>query len=421
LKKVMRLRVATLACTLLLAAPAAADQLVIRGGGYGHGVGMSQWGADGLAAHGVPYAAILAHYYTGTALGTVPPTATVDVLLRGNTGSASLSGAALVRGASGPAHRLNPHRTYRVALASAGRVRVSGSGRGVVLAPPITFSPGATPLRVLGSALNGVTGGSYRGALRFAVATHGGLDAIDHVHIEDYVRGVVAGEAVPSWPPAALEAQAVATRGYAITSHDGPAGAPFNLYADTRSQLYRGVASETPSTDAAVAATAGQVVTYAGTPVKTYFFSSSGGYTEDIENAFPGAAAEPYLVGVPDPFDTASPLHTWTRKLSFAAAAAKLAGLVRGTFQGIEVLRRGASPRIIAAEVLGSGGPAPVSGDELASRFDLPSTWASFSVLGASGTETPEPDVSGQGLLPPAPGAPPGGGTGVSGGTAAGA
>ena len=189
--------------------------------------------------------------------------------------------------------------------------------------------------------------------------------------LEAYVRGVVGAEMPASWPLAALEAQAVASRTYAITDHAG--GTRFDVYADTRSQLYLGTQAQTAQTNAAVAATAGQVVTYAGQPAITYFFASSGGMTEDVQNGFPGAAAEPWLRGVPDPFDQ-GPQHTWSVSMSFAAAATRLRGLFRGAFRGIEVLRRGYSPRIVAAYVLGSAGRTEVDGPELASRLGLDST-----------------------------------------------
>ena len=98
---------------------------------------------------------------------------------------------------------------------------------------------------------------------------------VKRVPLERYVRGVVAAEMPSSFPAAALEAQAVASRTYALTSDAG--GSRFDVYSDTRSQVYRGVAAETSATNAAVAATAGQVVLYAGKPVITYFFASSGG------------------------------------------------------------------------------------------------------------------------------------------------
>jgi stage II sporulation protein D len=221
----------------------------------------------------------------------------------------------------------------------------------------------------------------------------------NHVHriaLETYVRGVVSAEVSGDWPTAALEAQAVASRTYALTANAG--NGKFDVYSDDRSQVYR-PSSETPQGNAAVAATAGQIVTYEGRPAITYFFASSGGMTESVQNSFPGAAAEPWLRGVTDPFDQ-GPLHSWTTSMSFASAAKRLRGLVHGSFRGIEVLKRGYSPRILSAYVVGSGGRAVISGPDLAARLGLYDTWAYFSVHGIHGTR-PEPDLSGYSTPPP--------------------
>ena len=259
---------------------------------------MSQYGALGFATHGYSDTQILAHYYTGTAIGQAPAGYIVRVLV--------------------------------------------GS-------------------------------------------------KVQAVPLEQYVRGVVAAEMPSSWPAAALEAQAIASRTYALTSDAG--GSRFDVYSDTRSQVYRGAAAETPQTNAAVAATAGQIVTYAGQPATTYFFASSGGSTENIENSFIGAAPEPWLKGVPDPYETSA--SNWRVSMSMASAQSRLAGLVKGSLLGIEVLKRGVSPRIVSAEVLGSRGDTLVSGPELEYRFALQSTWAYFNLQ--TGTSVVrEPDLSGQ-------------------------
>jgi stage II sporulation protein D len=211
------------------------------------------------------------------------------------------------------------------------------------------------------------------------------------VPLESYVRGVVSAEVPAGWPMAALEAQAVASRTYAITAHAG--GSKFDVYTDDRSQVYRGKAAETSRTNAAVAATAGQIVTYGGQPAITYFFASSGGHTESVQDSFIGSTPQPWLVGVADPYD-GGPLHHWTQSLSFTSATARLSGLVKGSFKGIEVLKRGSSPRIVSAEVLGSKGHALIGGPELAARLGLYDTWAYFSVSDAHGTHR-EPDMSG--------------------------
>jgi stage II sporulation protein D len=301
--------------------PGRGAMLVIKGAGDGHGVGMSQQGALGYAQHGFSYAAILAHYYTGTSLGRAPRGRKVRVLI----------------------------------------------------------------------------GGTVR-----------------RVPLERYVRGVIANEVSPSWPMAALEAQAVASRTYALTAHAG--GARFDVYADSRSQVYGGRAAETPRTNAAVKATEGQIVTYAGRPAITYFFASSGGLTEDIQNAFPGSEPEPWLRGVDDPYERGD-LHRWTVRMSLAQAGTDLAGLVRGSLRAIVVLERGYSPRIVRAQLVGSGGRTTVSGPELAARLHLYSTWAYF-YLQRSHRMRREPDRSHYRHPPPeAPGAPSPTGPPIGGGT----
>jgi stage II sporulation protein D len=222
------------------------------------------------------------------------------------------------------------------------------------------------------------------------------------VPLERYVRGVVSAEMPSSWPLAALEAQAIASRTYALSTDAG--GSRFDVYSDTRSQVYDSPstpAAETAATNAAVAATKGQIVDYGGKPAVTYYFASSGGRTEDVQNSFLGATPEPWLQAVPDAYETKS--SSWKLSISFAAAAGRLNGLVKGSFRGIEVLERGVSPRIVAAEVLGSRGNSPVSGPELAARLGLTSAWAYFSVKNGASV-TPEPDVSGQTpfTIPPA-------------------
>jgi stage II sporulation protein D len=221
------------------------------------------------------------------------------------------------------------------------------------------------------------------------------------VPLERYVRGVVSAEMPSNWPLAALEAQAIASRTYALTSDAG--GARFDVYSDTRSQMYESPptpTAETATTNTAVAATAGEIVEYGGKPAITYYFASSGGMTENVQNAFLGSSPEPWLQGVPDSYETKS--SNWTLSVNFAAAAARLSGLVKGNFRGIEVLKRGISPRIIAAEVLGSRGNSPVSGPELAARLGLTSTWAYFSVKRGARV-TREPDHSGQAPFAAAP------------------
>jgi SpoIID/LytB domain protein len=214
---------------------------------------------------------------------------------------------------------------------------------------------------------------------------------VQAIPLERYVRGVVSAEMPAEWPLAALEAQAIASRTYALTADAG--GSRFDVYSDTRSQVYLGKAAETARTNAAISDTAGQIVTYDGEPAITYFYASSGGMTESVQNGFPGAEPQPWLQGVQDAYESSK--SSWKTSLGFTTAAARLKGLVKGGFQGIEVLERGYSPRIVSAVVLGSGGRTLVSGAELEARLGLQSTWAYFAVRTGAGAAQPDPDRSG--------------------------
>ncbi len=397
---------ATLTCSLcalcagaLLAAPAApaATRLVIKGAGFGHGVGMSQYGAYGYAVKGTNYRDILAHYYTGTALGTLTSNPDVTVLLRSSP-TAAFSGAARIGD-----RQLDPGKVYSVKEKGGRVVLRSPSGRDMLeFAGPVRIS-GPAPVKLIGKGPNGVRDGRFRGAVEFR-PSGGSLLVINALGIEDYVRGVVAGESPSSWPQDALRAQAVAARTYALaTSKNGPG---FQQYADTRSQVYNGVSGETPSTDTAVAATSRQIVTHLGKPIVAFFFSTSGGKTENVENGFPGASPQPYLKGVEDPYDGASPKHRWgPYRYTLPAAQRKLGGLVKGRLRGIKVTKRGYSPRIVSANVIGTRGVTVVNGPQLRARFGLFDSWATFTTIGAKVTTPPKSEPAA-----PAPPASPEGG-----------
>jgi stage II sporulation protein D len=355
----------------------AATKLTIRGAGFGHGIGLSQYGAYGYALHLAKYDAILAHYYTGTALGQLGSAPPVRVLLQ-------TSGVQRFRGVvSAGGRTLSARGTYSVARRGAGVVLRSASGRALLTGPQLRVdAPAGGVLRLFGVTTSAVRDGLYRGGLILA-PSGSGVAAVNVLDLESYVRGVVGGEVPASWPTEALKAQAVAARTYAITTHSG--GALFDQYAGVSSQVYRGLAAESAATDAAVAATRGVVVTYAGKPVTTFFFSTSGGKTEDIQNSFVGSSPKPWLKGVVDPFDSVSPKHRWgPLRLSDAQVRGRIGRWVKGSFRGIQVLQRGFSPRVVRAVVLGSRGRTTVTGPQLRSAFGLYDTWASFTAVGTA-------------------------------------
>jgi stage II sporulation protein D len=354
------------ASLLLLAAPAAADAQVIfkvKGRGFGHGVGMSQWGAKGLAEQGKGHKRILRHYYKDTKVGTAK-TERVRVLLSVRPRAVRFRNA---RKACG--RRVQPDRTYRARLSPDGRkVRLERGGRKLTSCGRKLGAKPAGNIVIKGD-------GVYRGEL-VARAASGSLNVINRVKLEGYLKGVVPGEVPTSWPAAALRAQAVAARSYALAT--GVNGAGYDLYDDTRSQVYGGVAAEQRSTNRAVARTRAQVVKYRGETIPAFFFSSSGGRTENVEHGFPGGSPRPYLKSVKDPTDRVSPHHRWTERFTRKQMQRALGDLVRGRLRNIRVTKRGESPRIVKAKLIGSNGNRTVTGDTLRFRLELRSTWAKF-------------------------------------------
>jgi stage II sporulation protein D len=281
----------------LASAAQGAELVLVRGGGSGNGAGMSQWGAEGYALHGWDYRQILGHYYPHTAVMRVPDVPIRVLLLEGRS-DVSISSKApyLLIDARG--------RRFHV---PAGAVDLGARPRihGVALRLAVTAYAGAQPLAVDGRA--------YRGTLTIARSADG-LSVENTVPLERYVRSVVASELPDGWQPAAYRAQAVAARSYAVAGIR-PA-APFDVYGDPRSQNYAGIAAETRAADQATAQTAGQTLAYYDRVISALYDSSSGGQTAAVQDAFPGANPEPYLVSVSDPYDSISPYHHWQVTLS---------------------------------------------------------------------------------------------------------
>ena len=368
----MRPRVALLLALGLLFAPASARAgvtWVVNGHGFGHGVGMSQYGAYGYATHGFSYRAILAHYYSGTTIGTIGGPRVVRVLVGidggdvGFSGATSACGRALDPNGAYAAHRVGGN----VRLRTAGGRPLANCGRKLRAAGPGTIT---------------IDGRAYRGALEVVPTKSdpGSLNAVNAVAIDQYVKGVIANESPPSWPLAALEAQAVAARSFALsTSVDGNG---FDLYDDTRSQVYEGIDSETAPSNAAAAATRGQVVLYNGQIAETFFSACSGGHTESVQNVFFGSPI-PYLIGVPDPYDGTCPLHTWTLRFSEAEISARLGAYLDGRLRRVVVTKRGASPRIVWARLVGTGGTTTIRGDQLQTALGAYDRWMTFHKAGS--------------------------------------
>jgi stage II sporulation protein D len=183
-----------------------------------------------------------------------------------------------------------------------------------------------------------------------------------------------------SWSREALKAQSVVARTYALATIKP--GSTFDLYPDTRSQMYRGASGEAFSTNSAVRSTAGQVVAVGGHPVITYYFSTSGGETEDVQNVFFGSLAKSWLKGVDDPFDGISPRHRWRVAFSPSSIGSRLG--LRESLRKVKVLRRGVSPRVIRARFYGKHRSVTLTGPQIRARLGLFDSWVHFNVVKSS-------------------------------------
>src|SRR5205809_2276247 len=239
------------------AAPGPHATFVVTGHGWGHGVGMSQYGAYGYAQHGFTYAQIVAHYFPGTELGTA--TGKVRVLLSSGTATLKIGSTSdfTVRDGNGASHDVAAG-TYT--LTRALKLKVDAAPKAQALVPPLLFRPGTDALSL---------GRRYRGSIQVDVDA-GKLRAINVVGLEQYLYGVVPSEMPYTWAAEALKAQAVAARSYALATKRSGA---FDVYKDTRSQIYPGLDPEMPSSNDAVDATAGKVAMYDGAVAKTVSLS----------------------------------------------------------------------------------------------------------------------------------------------------
>ena len=375
--------------------------ITFYGRGYGHGVGMSQYGARGRALAGQLAPAILAHYYPGTTSGMRDPATVVRVLLL--TGfAATPANPATIVGLGGPWSIDGIPRTFPAkgkvtlaptavgattwtlkAIAPTGTVLYRATVSGAVVVRP------APTLGLLQLASKATTSNVYRGYLRIGLTTT--ATVVNHVAVDAYLRGVVPLEMPASWPVEALKVQAIAARSYALRAIHPTTGS-FDLYDDTRSQVYRGLKGENLATDAVIAATSGKVLLSGSAVANCLFHSADGGWTENNENVFVSstgaivAGPVSYLRGSSDrapdgsSYDKASSYATWkTATYTNAQLSAFFATDPRtnvGTITKIDLSRRGVSRRLISVTLVGTLGTKTVSGDVFRSVFNLASPLA---------------------------------------------
>jgi stage II sporulation protein D len=341
---------------------------------------MGQWGAQGYAQQGYTYDQILAAYYPGTTIGQTNATSIRVLLAEAKSSLVISSGQPLtVEDGDGIVHTLGAGKTT---LTPALELAVDG-GPSQALTPPLTFAPASGSKLTLGRA--------YRGRIVVDVV-NGKLRAINVLPLEQYLYGVVPAEEPSSWLPAALDAQAVAARSYALANRK--AAAPFDVYADGRSQAYLGVSAEKPTATQAVNETSGEVLLFGSHVADTLFSSSTGGLTQSAADAF-RSAGKPYLVSVKDPYDTLSPYHNWgpvpvTAK-TFGQSLRIAGRIVDAT------VTRNSSKRVrtikLTALSRGTQSTTAVAGGLTASALSLRSTWFSVGVLSLQ-PPSPNPPVA---------------------------
>ena len=356
-----------------------------KGHGYGHGIGMSQYGAEGAARDGKKYTAILDHYYRGTDLGSKSGTIRVLVsgdstdsvmvegrsglkldILSGNTISLpeTIGGSKVIRWSIDPLSSDKKKSTLRYRTSSTWKTYKSTTWTGSAQfeASTLKLVMPSGPVR------------TYRTALRSALPKSGATnrDTVNALSLENYTRGVVAREVPSSWQPETLKAQSVAARTYGARAMGS--SRHYDICDTTSCQVYGGAGAETSSTDKAVAATAGKILTYKGKPALAQFSSSSGGYSS------PGS--QPYLKAVKDPWDdwSGNANYDWKKSVSASTIQSKYSSI--GTLKSMRVTKRNGfgewGGRVTSLELKGTKGTKTISGNDARWAFGLRSNWFTF-------------------------------------------
>lgn len=400
---------ATLAVALVAPSASASRTVLITGGGWGHGIGMSQYGAYGRALKGQTARAILKHYYTGVSVRPTRMPARIRVGLIQYRGALRFTSSPLTEGGGALAFKLarvpgrlarGPATTkWRVEATPSGGIRLWRNGRPVTRGgrKVLDGRRGVVAVyRKFGSVVRIGGKGTYAFG-RLVVDSHPStacgagycLRVVASLRMQHYLFGL--GEVPSSWPQATLRAQAIAGRTYAYAKvldqgqHRYPCDCA--VYDSTLDQAYIGDAKRTGSGPywddwkAAVRGTKAVVIRHRGTPIHAFYSSSSGGHTEHNENVW-GGEALPYLRGVRDRADAvaANPNHRWSLQLAWRGFARKLR-----TYYGVGPLRSfrllrpfGVSGRVKVptasgggARIVGRAKTVRVSGWSVRSALDL--------------------------------------------------
>jgi SpoIID/LytB domain protein len=359
-------------------------QVVVDGHGYGHGRGMSQWGAEEAAEQGVGHGDILDFYYPGTAVGRA--TGSIRVWIRDDlTNDVQVMARKFLT-----ARRVGTATTWRLDRVAprAKRWRVLPHGDRTSVLEYLTRRwhryrqvPGTLELGAGGRPVTLVRQGgrtAYRGVLRSVPSSPGNRITVNVLPLDTYLRGVVPAEVIAStWAPQALQAQAVAARSYAVYRRDHRTSSAWDVDNTAVTQAYGGAAAEYRTSDAAVRATAGEIRTYDGAAAFTEFTASNGGWR--------AAGDAPYLTAQEDLYENPdTPHHDWRARLTTAQIEAKYPSI--GDLLGITAADRTGDPRqewggrVGTVTVSGTTGAVTRSGAEFAATFGLSSTWFNLTL-----------------------------------------
>lgn len=396
---------------ILGSAPAASAAITVRidGGGFGHGLGMSQYGAYGQALAGRDATKILTHYYTGTTVGEADVAFTRVGLLQqaesiSLTSSAGESGSGRIRfkvlgnkttvaqGREGVSWEIQPRASGRMALYRNGR-KIRGRWGGPEAPLVVKYARFDSLVRIDEKERSYAYGKLEIGTYASDSCAKGHcLRAVVELSMQKYLYGL--GEVPSSWPVEALKAQVIAARTYAHRKHEttGSRRQPCDctILDSPSEQVYLGDSRRVQSGSywerwtTAVDETADLVVLYDNRPINAMYSASSGGHTENNESIW-GTAAVPYLRGVNDPYDDNShnPYHQWRVTMTWNQFSSRLdAAFGTGDLESFTIREpRGVSGRVTAViggkggvRIVGSDKTVTVSGAAVKSALGLKDT-----------------------------------------------
>ena len=362
----------------------------VSGAGFGHGWGMSQYGAYGAARQGLTWKQILAFYYPKTVRSALPSTGTIRVWVTADSdGSLGFKPAAGAKISDGSKSYSLPtgsaYATWRISRSGAGyklshksssgswKTRSTGLGTGTW---KVTSSSGSLRLVLPSGSTRG-----YRGSLSLIKRGSSGR-TVNTVTMENYVRAVVPSEMPTSWHPNAVRAQAVAARTYGAFLRARSSSSGYDICDTTSCQVYRGMDNETGNGDAAVAATAHVIMSFNGKPAYTQFTSSNGGQITTGDYS--------YQIAQKDPYDGLIKSQTWSKTIS-ASRLGNAFGV--GTAKRVQITKRDGygkwGGRVTTIKITGTKKSVTVSGTTFKGKFGMRGNY--FTVNGTSSAGKPQP------------------------------